>query len=77
MLEKAYRLRPESLIVVGNLGVVYKDQGRFAKAEPLYLRAAEIARNTLGPLHPETIVRVFAATVVHRLRLKAEGKALD
>ncbi len=38
----------------GRLADVYHDQGRYAEAEPLYLRALEIREGGLGPEHPQT-----------------------
>jgi CHAT domain-containing protein/tetratricopeptide (TPR) repeat protein len=36
-----------------NLAALYRDQGRFADAEPLYKRSLEIREKTLGPDHPD------------------------
>ncbi len=36
-----------------NLGELYRLQGRYAEAEPLYKRALAIKEKVLGPEHPE------------------------
>lgn len=33
----------------------YKNQGRYAEAEPLYQQALDIAKQVLGENHPNTI----------------------
>ncbi len=40
--------------VFDRLATVYCDQGRYADAEPLFLRALEIREARLGPEHPQT-----------------------
>jgi tetratricopeptide (TPR) repeat protein len=40
---------------LNNLAEVYQNQGAYAKAEPLYLRALAIFEKTLGSNHPNTI----------------------
>ena len=37
---------------LGNLAALYSSQGRYAKAEPLYLRSLEIVEKALGKSHP-------------------------
>ena len=37
-----------------NLAVLYKSTGRYAEAEPLYMKALEIRRKALGEEHPST-----------------------
>ena len=37
---------------LNNLGGLYKDQGKFPHAEPLFKRALAISEKTLGPDHP-------------------------
>ena len=38
---------------LNNLAVLYRSQGAYAKAEPLYLRALAIREKALGPDHPD------------------------
>ena len=38
---------------LNNLAVLYKTEGRYAKAEPLYQRALAIREKALGPEHPD------------------------
>jgi hypothetical protein len=42
---------------LNNLADLYKRQGRYADAEPLYLRAAAIREAALGANHPDTAIR--------------------
>ncbi len=37
---------------LNNLALLYKAQGRYAEAEPLYKRALAIVEKALGPEHP-------------------------
>jgi hypothetical protein len=47
---------PDTLISVNSLGLLYKSQGRYGEAEPLFLRALEAWERTLGPEHPRTLI---------------------
>ena len=38
---------------LNNLAGLYRDQGKYAEAEPLFQRALAIRERTLGPEHPE------------------------
>ena len=55
---------------LNNLAALYRAQGRYAEAEPLYKRALAIGEKTLGPEHPEV------ATSLKNLRLlyRAQGR---
>ena len=44
---------PMSATALNNLAVLYRDQGRYAEAEPLYKRALAIREKALGPDHPD------------------------
>ena len=44
---------PRLADTLNNLGLLYKTQGRYADAEPLYLRSLEIRKKALGPDHPD------------------------
>ena len=39
---------PDTAQSIGNLGMLYSYQAQYAKAEPLYLEAFKIFRETLG-----------------------------
>ena len=49
---------PETLISVNNLAELYKAQGRYGEAEPLYKRALAASERALGPEHPDTLASV-------------------
>ena len=40
---------------MNNLAVLYKDQGRYDEAEPLYLETLETRKRVLGDDHPDTL----------------------
>jgi tetratricopeptide (TPR) repeat protein len=42
---------PNVATSLNNLAALYKAQGRYAEAEPLYRRALEIWEKALGPEH--------------------------
>ena len=41
-------------ISLNNLAGLYKNQGRYTEAEPLYLQALELYKKLLGEDHPNT-----------------------
>jgi len=43
---------PEVGTLLNNLAELYRVQGRYAEAEPLYKRALAISEKALGPDHP-------------------------
>ena len=45
---------PGTATILNNLALLYDNQGAYAKAEPLYLRALAINEKVLGPDHPGT-----------------------
>lgn len=47
---------PEYARSSNNLGLLYKKQGKYSKAEPLYTQALKIAELNLGVNHPDTIL---------------------
>ena len=54
-LEQAEKFGPQDQRLatsLNNLAVLYRTQGRYAEAEPLYKRALAIREKTLGPEHP-------------------------
>ena len=44
---------PDVATDLNNLAFLYKTQGRYAQAEPLYDRAMAIREEALGPTHPD------------------------
>ncbi|PHJ68407.1 hypothetical protein VF14_02220 [Nostoc linckia z18] len=38
-----------------HLAALYRDQGRYSEAEPLYLKALDIFERRLGVNHPNTV----------------------
>ena len=45
---------PDTASSLNNLAGLYRAQGRYAEAEPLYRRALAIREAVLGPDHPDT-----------------------
>ena len=43
---------------MNSLAQLYGDQGRYEKAEPLFLQTLEARRRVLGPQHPDTMETV-------------------
>ena len=48
---------PMSRQSLNNLAHLYRAQGRYADAEPLYKRALAIREKALGPDHPDVAIR--------------------
>ena len=44
---------PDVATSLNNLAVLYRAQGQYAEAEPLYQRALAIRKRVLGPEHPK------------------------
>ena len=53
-LYKKLGLEKELADSLNNLAVLYKSQGRYDKAEPLYIQALELTKRILGENHPDT-----------------------
>ena len=45
---------PSTGVALNNLAELYRRQGKYGKAEPLYQRSLAIAEKALGPDHPST-----------------------
>jgi Tetratricopeptide repeat len=58
--------------------MLYRDQGRYAKAEPLARRALAIREKALGPEHPKlaTALENFAS-LLRNLGRSEEGATLE
>jgi len=46
---------PDVATSLNNLAYLYKSQGRYEEAEPLFLQALAIAEQALGENHPNTV----------------------
>jgi tetratricopeptide (TPR) repeat protein len=46
---------PDVASSLNNLAVLYRNQGKYSEAEPLYLDALAMSERTLGANHPNTI----------------------
>ena len=44
------------LVCLNNLAGLYKEQGRYDEATPLYLKSLEVSKRTLGEEHPDTLL---------------------
>lgn len=47
---------PDVATSLYNLAGLYESQGRYKQAEPLYLKALEVAEQSLGANHPNTVL---------------------
>ena len=86
-VKKAEELGPEDprlAMTLNNLAELYRDQGKYAKAEPLFERSLAIAEKALGPEHPDvaTSIENYAAVLSEAGRtneatdLEARAKAI-
>ena len=46
---------PATAISVHGLAELYRQQGKYEQAEPIYQRALAIRQRQLGPTHPDTM----------------------
>jgi tetratricopeptide (TPR) repeat protein len=46
---------PDTITSMNNLAGLYKSQGRYGEAEPLYTKALQLCEKVLGKEHPDTI----------------------
>ncbi len=56
MRRRSGRNTPRFATDLNNLALLYRDQGKYAEAEPLYKRALAIREKALGPEHPQTVL---------------------
>ena len=63
---------------LNNLAELYRAQGNYAQAEPLYQRALTIWEKALGPEHPQvaTVLENYAA-LLHKLNRDAEAEKME
>ena len=52
-------------------------QGKYAEADPLYLRAIEIGEKTLGPDHPELATRLNNRAGLLAAQVRDQGHVLE
>ena len=57
---------PSGAMRLNTLGNVYRNQGRYKEAEPLYERALAIHEKALGPEHPDTAQSLNNLAVLYR-----------
>jgi eukaryotic-like serine/threonine-protein kinase len=50
---------------MNNLGMLYKNQDKYAQAESLYTRVLEVRRRVLGEQHPDTLVTVNSLAMLY------------
>ena len=61
-----------------NLAALYRDQGKYEQAEPLYQHALSINERALGPQHPTTqTIRANYTRLLRTMGRDAEAAALD
>lgn len=51
---------------LNNLALLYKTQGQYAKAEPLYKRSLAIREKALGPDHPDVAASLWNMAILYR-----------
>jgi tetratricopeptide (TPR) repeat protein len=57
---------PRLAIALGRIAALYKAQGRYSEAEPLYLRSLEIKEKSLGADHPSVAVTLNNLAELYR-----------
>lgn len=68
---------PDLATALSNLGRLYRDQKRFADAEPLYKRALAIREKAFGAEDPSVAAVLRNYAIVERGLKQAEAKELD
>ena len=59
--------------VLNNLAGLYRTQGQYAQAEPLYKRALAIWEKALGPDHPDVATSLESLAALYRATKRDEG----
>ena len=59
------RSTPTRSTSMNNLAMLYQDQGQFAQAEPLLVKALEVSRRVLGEEHPDTLTAMNNLAVLY------------
>ncbi len=60
---------------LNNLAALYHQQGRYAKAEPLYQRSLTIREKALGPEHPRVATSLENYAALLRQTTRADEAA--
>ena len=60
------RTAPRVALDLGGLGTLYRRQGRFAQAEPVFRRAQAIGEKVLGPEHPQVAASIVDLASLYR-----------
>ena len=69
---------PRLATSLNNLALLYKTQGDYAKAEPLYKRSLAIVEKALGPDHPSVATSLENyAKLLRATKREAEAEKLD
>ena len=58
---------PNTLIAMNNLATVYRAEGKYAEAEPIFVDVLEIRRRVLGEEHPDTLRTLNALASLYGL----------
>ncbi len=53
---------------LNNLAELYRAQGRYAQAEPLYPRSLAIREKALGPEHPHVAASLSSLALLYKCR---------
>jgi tetratricopeptide (TPR) repeat protein len=63
---------------LNNLAVLYRDQGNYAQAEPLFQRALAIWEKALGPQHPNVATALEnCARLLREMKRGAAARELE
>ncbi|OIP63615.1 MAG: hypothetical protein AUK30_08190 [Nitrospirae bacterium CG2_30_70_394] len=63
---------------LNNLALLYKTQGHYAQAEPLYRRSLAISERALGPDHPDVATSLENLAALYRATQRiAEAEKLE
>jgi tetratricopeptide (TPR) repeat protein len=69
---------PDVATSLNNLALLYKTQGHYAKAEPLYKRSLAIREKALGPDHPDVANSLVNLAALYRATKRStEAEALE
>ena len=63
---------PETLTSMNNLAVLYRAEGKYPQAEPLYMRVVEVQRRVLGADHPNMLLTMNGLALLYGLQGKNE-----
>ncbi len=76
--EKFGEQDPRFATSLNNLAALYRAQGKYAQAEPLYRRSLAIVEKALGPEHPQVAQSLENyAALLHKLNRDAEADKME